>query len=146
MLDQFVDLFELGIDVGPLINARKECALPVLRFLNRITAGAHRDEPGQVLVNRPQAIDYPGTHAWPREARFAAVHQQQGRLVVWHVRMHGTNHRYVINVFRDSRKQLAHLDAALAVFFELEGRLESSASLALGFQVVHRQRLPVQPG
>ena len=42
-------------------------------------------------------------------------------------------------------KQFAHFDAALAVFFEFKGRLKGRAGAALGGQVVHWQRLAVQP-
>ena len=59
VLDELFDLGVLRVDVGALINARKEAALPVLRFLDGIAAGAHRDEAGQILVLSAQTVGDP---------------------------------------------------------------------------------------
>src|SRR5690348_13585334 len=42
-------------------------------------------------------------------------------------------------------EQLADLDAALAIFLELERGLKSRAGAALGWQIFHRQRFAVEP-
>ena len=146
VLDQLFDFLVLSVDVGALVNSRQKCALPVLRFLDRITAGAHRDESGQILVHGAEAVSHPRTHARARQPRIAAIHQQQRRLVIRHIRVHRANHRDVVDVLGDVRKQFAHLDAALAVLLELERRLKRRAGVALGLQIVHRQRLAVQFG
>src|SRR5882724_10776058 len=59
--------------------------------------------------------------------------------------MHGANHGNVVNVLGDVGKQFAHLDTALAVFFELKRRLKRRSRSAFGGQVVHRQRFAVEP-
>ena len=139
VLDQLFDFLVLGVDVGALVNPGQKRALPILRFLDRITARAHRDEAGQVLIHRAQPVSDPRTHARARQSRFAAIHQQQRRLVIRHIRVHRTNHRDVVDVFRDVRKQFADFDAALAVFFEFERRLKGRAGAAFGRQIIHRQ-------
>ena len=146
VLDQLLDFLVLRVDVGALINARQKGALPVLRFLNRIAARTHRDETRQVLIHRAQAVRDPRAHARPRQPRLAAIHQQQRRLVIRHIRVHRANHRDVVDVLRRLRKQFAHFDAALAVFLELEWRLKRRPGLPLGLQIIHRQRLAMQVG
>jgi hypothetical protein len=59
VLDQLLDLRVLRVDVSALVNARQKSALPVLRFLDRVTAGAHRNEPGQVLIFSAQPVRNP---------------------------------------------------------------------------------------
>src|SRR5262245_56939457 len=118
VLDQLFDLFVLGIDVSPLINSRQERTLPILRFLTRLATGAHRNETWQVLVGRAKAISDPGTHTGPRQARLAAIHQQERWLTVRDIGMHRANHRDIINVLRDVWEQVAYLDSALAVLIE----------------------------
>lgn len=66
--------------------------------------------------------------------------------MIRHIRVHGTNHADVINVRGDVREEVADFDAALAVRLELEGRLKGRARLALGLEIVHRQRLAVELG
>ncbi len=56
----------LRVDVRALIDAGQEAGLPVLRFLNRIAAGAHGDERRQVLVLAAQAVRDPRPDAGPR--------------------------------------------------------------------------------
>ena len=53
----------LGVDVGALVHARQKTGLPILRFLNRVAAGAHGDEAGQVLILGSEAIGKPRAHA-----------------------------------------------------------------------------------
>src|SRR5204862_6090890 len=91
VLDQLVDLGVLGIDVSALINAWQESRLPVLRLLNRIAAGNHRNEARQIEIFRPETVRQPRAKARPNEARFAAIHQEQRRLMIGHLRVHGSN-------------------------------------------------------
>ena len=65
---------------------------------DRIAAGAHGDEAGQVLVLGPQAVGDPGPHAGPRQPAVAAVHQHQRRLVVGHVGVHRADDAHVVDV------------------------------------------------
>ena len=88
ILDQLFDVGVLRVDVRALKHARQKTGLPVLRFLNRIAAGAHRHEGRQILILGPQAVRDPGAHAGANQPSFAAIHQQQRRLVIRHVGLH----------------------------------------------------------
>jgi hypothetical protein len=66
--------------------------------------------------------------------------------VIRHVRVHRADDRDVINAPGDVGEQIADFDAALAVIFKLEWRLKRRAGAALGFEIVHRQRLAVEFG
>ena len=125
----------LGVDVGALVNTRQESALPVLRFLNRIAAGAHHHKSGHVLVVAAQAVGHPRAEAGTHLARLAAIHEQQRRLVIGHVGLHRANDTDVINAGGRLFEELADLDAALSVFFELEGGPPRGTGLALGVVV-----------
>ena len=102
VLDQLVDLGVLGVDVRALIGARQKRDSPVLRGHDRIAAGAHGDEAGQVLILRAQAVGDPGAKAGPRQPAVAAVHQHQRRLVVGHVGVHRADDAQVVDVLRPS--------------------------------------------
>ena len=140
-----ISLFDVGVlrvDVRALIDAGQEAGLPVLRFLNRVAAGAHGDEAGQILVLGAQAVGEPRAHAGADQPGVAAVHQQQRRLVVRHVGVHRADDADVVDATRRrAAKMLADFDAALAVLLELERRGKRGAGLALGRQVADRQRL-----
>ena len=114
--------------------------LPVLRLGDRVAAGAHDDEAGQVLVLGPEPVEHPRPDARPRLAGVAAVHQHQRGFMVRHVGVHRPDHADVVDALGRLREQLADLDAALAVLLELERRGERRAGLPLGRQV-RRQRL-----
>src|SRR5262249_58823928 len=49
VLDEAVDARMPRVGIRALAGARQKAGLPVLRLLNRITAGAHGDEAGKVL-------------------------------------------------------------------------------------------------
>ena len=61
--------------------------------------------------------------------------------MIWNIRVGGTNHRNVVDGFGDVGEKFADFDAALAVFFEFEGRGKGRAGFAFGAEVFHRQRL-----
>ena len=105
VLDELVDLGVLRVDVRSLIDARQKRRLPVLRLLNRIAAGDHRDEAGQILVLGPQAVGEPRAHAGPHQPRLAAVHQQQRRLVIGHVGVHRADDGDVVDVLGRVRER-----------------------------------------
>ena len=44
MLNEFVDRFVFGVDVRPLEYSRQKTGLPILLFLNGVSARAHGDE------------------------------------------------------------------------------------------------------
>ena len=142
ILDELVDLRVLRVDERPLIHAGQEAVLPVLRVLDGVAAGTHRDEAGQVLVLRAEAVEQPRAEAGPRLHGVAAVHQHERRLVVGHLRIHRAHHRDVIGELRGLREDLADFEAALAVGLELEGRGKRRAGLALGEEIFVGQLFP----
>ena len=77
ILDQLGDFLVLGVDVRPLEHAGQETGLPVLRFLNRVAARAHRDEAGQVLVFGAQAVGTPATERRAADKGLPGVHRHQ---------------------------------------------------------------------
>ncbi len=141
VLDQLLDGRVLAVDVGSLVRAGQKGRTPVLGPFDRIAAGAHGDEAGQVLVFGAQAERGPRSQAGTRHPRFAAVHQHQRRFVVRHVGMHRTDHGNVVDVPGCLGKQFADLDAAGTVLLELERRRERRARLALGAQIAAGQFL-----
>ena len=62
-LDELLDVGVPGIDVSTLIYTGGEARLPVLGFLERIAARAHRHETGQVLVLTAESISDPASDA-----------------------------------------------------------------------------------
>ena len=90
--------FVLRVDIGALIDAGQEGRLPVLRLLDRVSAGAHGQEAWQVLVVGAQAIGEPRPHARSHLDRVAAVHQQQRRFVVGDIGVHRADHGHVVDV------------------------------------------------
>ncbi len=140
VLDELLDLGVARVDVGALVGAGQEGGLPVLRLLNGVAARTHGDEAGQVLVVAAQAVGHPRTHARPNLPGFAAVHQQQRRLVIGHVGVHRANDADVVDAAGGVREQVAHLDTGLAVSLKLERRGEGGAGLAFGAEVGARQQ------
>ena len=140
VLDQLLDFGVLRVDVGALVDAGQKAGLPVLRFLNRIAAGAHGDEAGQILIFGAEAVSDPRAHAGADQPGFAAIHQQQRRLVVRHVGVHRADDADVVDAFGDVGKDLADFDAALAVFLKFERRGKRGAGLAFGSEVFDRQQ------
>ena len=59
VLDEPIQLGVLTIDISALIDPRQKGRLPILRFLDRITARTHGDETGQVLVFAAQPVEQP---------------------------------------------------------------------------------------
>ena len=66
--------------------------------------------------------------------------------MVWHVGAHRADHADIVDALGGFREKLAHFDAALPVFLKLEHRRERRPGLALGPQVLRRQRLPLVLG
>ncbi len=141
VLDQLLDGVVLRVDIRSLVDSRQEARLPVLRFLDRVSARTHGDKGRQVLVFRSQAVNQPRTEARPNQPPVAAVHQQQRRLVIGNVGVHRTNHGDFVDHLSDAGKQLADFDPALAAFVELEGRGHRRSRLPLRGQIGGRQRL-----
>ena len=92
----------LRVDERALERAGQKARLPVLGVLDRVAAGAHRDEAGQVLILGAQAVQHPRADARPRLHRVAAVHQHQRRLVIRHLGVHRADHGDVVGVLRRS--------------------------------------------
>jgi len=55
--------------------------------------------------------------------------------MVWHVCLHGTDHRDVVDALADVGKNLTDFDPALTVALELERRPENGTGPAFGYQV-----------
>ena len=132
VLDEFVDGVFLRVDVGALERARQKCAPPVFRALDRIAAGAHGDESGQILVLRAEPVGDPGAGRWPYQPRIAAVHQHQRWLVIRHVGAHRSHDEQPVGVPGHGREEVAHLEAALTVPREPEGGGQGGAGAAFG--------------
>ena len=141
MLDEFIDRRVLGVDMRALVNAGEKTGLPVLRFLNRVTAGTHDDETRQILVLAAEPVRDPRAHAWSDEPRLATVHQHERRLVVGHVGVHRADHRDVVHALGRVRENLADLRAALSVPLEFVRARIRRSGFALRPQVVHRKQL-----
>ena len=139
VLDQLLDLGVLRIDVSALVNAGQEAGLPVLRFLDRITARAHGDEARQILVLGAESVSDPRTHARPNQARLAAIHQQQRRFMVRHIgmqeRMTAMSSMFSATCGKSSLTSMP----LWPYFWNLKGE-ESRAGFALGAQIFHGQR------
>ena len=118
VFDQLFDRRVLRVEIGPLEDPRQEAGLPVLRFLDRVAAGAHGDERGQILVLGAQPVGDPRTDAGADLPSRTAVHQQQRRLVVGHVGVHGADDGDVVDRLGHVAEQLADLDPAFAVLAE----------------------------
>ena len=127
------------VDVRPLVGARQKRRLPVLRFLNRIAAGAHGDETGQILIFAAQAVSDPRAETGPNLPGLAAVHKHERGLVVGHVGMHRANDGNVVDVPGNVGEYLADFDAALAMFLEAKRRRKRRPGAPLGAQIRHRQ-------
>ena len=112
---------EIGVvDVHSLEDAGEEAVAPELRPDHRL-AGAEHHEAGQVLVVGPQSVREPRPHRGACRLRLARVHHQQRGFVVRQVGVHRPDDTQLVDLLRDVRKQLAHVDARFAVFLELEG-------------------------
>ena len=135
VFDEAVDVGKRGVDVITLIDAGEKTALPVLRFLDRVAAGAHGDEAGEILVFGAEAVGDPRAEGGAREAGVAAVHQHERRLVVGNVGVHRADHGDFVDARGDMREEFADLDTGLTVFFEFERRAERSAGFPLGLEV-----------
>ncbi len=142
VLDELVHLRVARVDVGALVGAGQEGRLPVLRLLDGIAARTHGDEAGQVLVVAAQAVGHPRTHARPDLPGLAAVHEQQRRLVIGHVGVHGADDADVVDAASRVREQVADLDADFAVPLKAEGRGEGGAGLRSVRRLVRGSSLP----
>ena len=59
VFDEFVEVAVLGVYVGALEDAGEEAGLPVLAFLDGVSAWAHDDEAGEVLIEGAEAVGDP---------------------------------------------------------------------------------------
>ncbi len=140
VLDQFVDLTELGVDEGPLEDAGQEAGLPVLGILDGHAAGAHGDEAGEVLVFGAETVEDPGAEAGAGLDAVAAVHEHEGRLVVGDLGDHGPDDGDVVGMGGGLVEQFADFEAAAAAGVEGEGGGEGDAGFAFGAEVFGGER------
>jgi len=66
--------------------------------------------------------------------------------VIGHIRVHGADHRYIVDVFSHMGKKLTYFDAALAILLKFKRRGKRRAGFALGSEVFHRKRFAGQSG
>ena len=139
------------IELPPLLTERRRAAADVLdhlrqRHVRRRNTGAtapwrqkrvaprpvaasdtalrgEGDQGGTVLVFRAEAIDRPGTEAWPHRGEVAGVHQHLGDLVHRALGNHRADHAELVGMGSELGEQFADFHAALAVLLELERRL-----------------------
>src|SRR5690606_21505961 len=83
-----------------------------------------RDEGREVLVERPEAVGDPRSHARKTGNREPRVHEVAAESVDVRWRRHGHEEREAIDDARDMRKDARDPSSALAVAPELEGALE----------------------
>ena len=141
ILDQLLNLRGLRVDVSSLKDARQKSGLPVLRLLNRIAAGTHRDESRQVLILCPQSPGQPRADARSDQTRVAAVHQQERRLMIRHIRVHRPDDRHLVNMLSGVLENLADRNAAFAILLEFVRRRKEVARRTFCPQIAARQRL-----
>ena len=134
-LDQFFEFGVLRVDVGALVYAGQETGLPVLTFLNGISAGTHGYEAGQTLVFRAESVGDPGTEAGADESRLAGVHEHEGGFVIGDVGVHGANDAHIVDVFGGFGEEFADRSAAFAVLFEFEGGSIGTAGGTFGAEI-----------
>ena len=135
VLNQIGRIALLRVDIRPLERTRQKGTSPVLRLLDRVATGTHRYEPRKVLVFTAQRVRHPRAGGRPDEPRVAAVHEHQRGFVVGHVGVHRSHDEQAVGMPGHRRKQLAHLQAALAVPRKPEGGRQGRARAPLRRQV-----------
>ena len=143
LADDLIGAFDLARDERALMHGREERAVPQRRAHRGRHIGAQHDVAGQVLVVAAETVGEPGAHRRPAHLDVPGVHHEHRRLVIRDVGVHRSNDADVIRATADVREELTHLQPALAVAREREGRLHERAGLALGGHRIARQRLPV---
>ncbi len=107
-----------GKHLRPLVASRQEVGPPGLcAGIGRKRRDHH--ERRQVLILSPQAVADPRAHAGPGKSERAGVHAQRGFVMIGMVRRHRADHAQVVDHAADVGKEVAHLDARLAVRLEL---------------------------
>ncbi len=109
--------------------------MPVLRFLDGKTIGAHGNEGRQVLIVAAEAVAEPGPEAGADLSSVAAVHEQKRKLVTGGIGVGGANNGDVVNALGNVREEVADLNPALAILAELERRRQSGAGFSFGGQI-----------
>ena len=146
VFDEFLDAGLLRVDERALVDTGEEAGLPVFAVLDRITAGAHGDEAGEVLIFRAESVGDPGAEAGSALDGVTAVHEHEGWLVIRDVGLHGADDGEVVGAAGDVGENVADLEAALAVRREFEGRGKGRACLAFGAEVGGGQGLAGKTG
>ena len=140
-----------GIAGGPQLNAlklaRQKSCVPHahgdrLRTASRVRA--KHDEPRQILRLTTQPILDPRAHARPAADGGAGVHERVGGIMIYGVGVHRADHREVINMLGQMRKERGHLRAALAK--SLRGKLRPQAGELLILQLRDRLALGKRRG
>jgi len=82
VLDELFDLGVFRVDVGALKKRRQKSGTANFVIPGSDTARAHGDETGEVLIFGAKAVKYHDPCWAETEPRFAAIHEQERRLVI----------------------------------------------------------------
>ncbi len=116
-----------GAKSRALINRRQPRRLPVRNAIDRQALRVVEHHVGrQVLILRAQAVGHPRAHRRPAGDRAAGVHQEQRRLVIGMLAIHGADQRDVVGAPCRWRQHVGDFHAALPCPLELEGRRETA--------------------
>ena len=99
-----------GLEFHALVAAGQEAAVPLPRgdglHLAPLAGRGEHDEPRQVLILAPQAVDQPRAHRRPAGNRRAGVHEGVGRIVVDGLGLHRADDAEIVGDRADVREQL----------------------------------------
>ena len=138
--DEILGIRLLRVHVSALVDAGEKGAAPVGTLGRGHAIGAHDDEPWEALVFGPKSIERPRTNAGTRKGDVATVHHHEALLMIWNVAVHRPDDAEVVRVLGHFGKELADLQATLAVFGEFEGRGKGgTAKSAIFGKPLHRR-------
>jgi hypothetical protein len=143
VFDHAVHGFDGAVQIGALKPTGQEGGAPVVGTFDRHAARTHRDIGGQVFVFAAEAIGDPSAHGRPCEPAIAAIHEHQRGFVVRHVGVHRADDAEVVGVFGGMAEKFADFEAGLAVAVKGEGRSQSGAGGAFGFESFEWDRFAV---
>ncbi len=116
-------------DLRPLVYGGQERRAPVVDAAMAEVRG-DRDEAGQILVFRPEAVSDPGPHTRPDEGIAACVKFQKGTAVPRIRTVHRVDDAQVVDLTGQVGKQLADGGPTLPVALKPERRAKEVAGRA----------------
>src|SRR5262249_32619309 len=128
-----------GADLRPLANRRQKGSA-VVDWPAVIDRWIQRDESGQVLVLRAEAVKRPRAERWAEKLENASVHLHERLRVIRLVAVHRIDEAHLVGVLGEIRKQLGDPQSTLAVLCEFPRRAEQ---LGVGSDAALAERLAV---